>query len=129
MCPTNLPKQLKIRKYFTLIITPPVFQKFDLSISSSESDNFKFLLDYPFLVCTQSIICTFDRKLIFNQAHIFQITTVEQSILNLLFPLLHLRHGSTLGYQCIQAKTIALHLFVRKQYFQYLWPRKIKIIY
>ena len=59
------------------------------------------------MVCTQGIICTFDKNLILDKAHIFQVTTVEQSILNLLFPLLHLRHGFTLDYQCIQAKTIA----------------------
>ena len=33
-------------KYFTLIITPPVFQEFDLNISFSESDNFQFLLNH-----------------------------------------------------------------------------------
>ena len=33
---TNLPKQVKIIKYFVLITTPLVFQEFDLSISFSE---------------------------------------------------------------------------------------------
>ena len=69
---TNLPKQLRISKCFTLIITPLVFQVHDLSISFSESDSSQLLLD-RFWRALKISFARSTEKLIFIQALISKV--------------------------------------------------------